>query len=230
MEMTPSDYEEYVSELIRQLDVLERGKVFRNKKYQGVRQPGEYEIDVSVEISFDSALDFLLIVECKKWKRPVDRPLVQKLAQTRDAIAAHKAAMASPVGFTREAVDVAQVHGIALWVISEASWVIVMGGVIPFWVGYRERRRYLEQIGFRLTDDSIGGTLALVDASSVQKRDDAEHTWVHFVHACPKGSAIPPGSGEPGIDPRTAASQVVDEVGRQLGMDIPHIPGLPRGW
>ena len=44
--------------------------------------------------------------------------MIQKLAQTRDAIAAHKAIVCSPSGFTQEAIKVAKAHGIALWVIA----------------------------------------------------------------------------------------------------------------
>src|SRR5262249_37048660 len=71
------------------------------------------------------AIRFLLIVECKNWKRPVDRPVVQKIAQTRDAIGADKAAIASPLGFTREAHDVACSLEVALWIITLAEWVVV---------------------------------------------------------------------------------------------------------
>src|SRR5205085_5067636 len=115
--MTPSEYEEYVAELVRQLEFCRNAKISRNRKFQGKRQPGQYEIDIAVEITFSEAIYFLMLIECKYWTRVVDRPVVQKLAQTRDAIAAHKAVIVSPAGFSSEAVDVAKALGIALWVL-----------------------------------------------------------------------------------------------------------------
>src|SRR5918911_3225273 len=106
--MTPSEYEEYVSCLVSQLDCFRNAIIVRNQKFDGVRQPGQYEIDVALRVVLSETIDFFLIVECKNWSRPVDRPVIQKLAQTRDALAAHKAAVASPVGFTKEAVQVAE--------------------------------------------------------------------------------------------------------------------------
>jgi Restriction endonuclease len=76
-------------------------------------------------LTLGGSLFFLLIVECKNWGRAVDRPVIQKLVQTRDAIAAHKAVVASPVGFSEEAVEVARANGVALWQISSKLNYIV---------------------------------------------------------------------------------------------------------
>jgi hypothetical protein len=129
--MDAHQYEEYVSKLVEQLEFCRNAIISRNRKFGGKRQPGEYEIDIAVEVTFGNVAQFLLIVECKNWARPIDRPVVQKLAQTRDAIAAHKAAIASPVGFTKEAIQVAEAHGIALWVISPGHWSTVLHRMDP---------------------------------------------------------------------------------------------------
>lgn len=121
-------YEKYVYEVARHLSIFKDAKVYTNRKYKGVRQPGNYEIDISFELFVDNALYYLTIVECKNWKTPVDRPQIQKLVQTRDAICAHKAAVASPVGYTKEAEEVAKANGVALWVIAEGKFEVVMGG------------------------------------------------------------------------------------------------------
>jgi hypothetical protein len=113
------EYEALIANLISSLDICKYGKLFRNKKYPGIHQPGHYEIDISVEFNFDNYLFFLLIVECKNWSRPIDRPAVQKLIQTRDSIGAHKAAMVSINGFTKEAADVAKSYGIACWIVNK---------------------------------------------------------------------------------------------------------------
>ena len=115
--LTGQEYEEVVAKVVAQLELFDSGKVFRNRQFPGKTQPGSYEIDIALEVSFQQVIDFLLIIECKNWKRPVDRPVVQKLCQTKEAIGAHKAAIASPVGFTDEARQVASVKGVALWLI-----------------------------------------------------------------------------------------------------------------
>ena len=123
--MSPNEYEEFVAKLVATLDVCRRGTVYRNKQYPGVRQPGTYEIDIAVEFMVGDCLKFLLIVECKNWTKPVDRPVIQNLIQTRDAVGANKAAIASPVGFTKEAADVAKSHGVACWVVATDKRVII---------------------------------------------------------------------------------------------------------
>jgi hypothetical protein len=122
--LTPSEFEQYMATLVRALDFAKTGHVYTNKLYKGIRQPGDYEIDVALEVQLAPSIKFTLIVECKNWTRPVDRPVVQKLAQTRDAISADKAAIASPVGFTKEAKEVARTLEIALWVVTVQEWII----------------------------------------------------------------------------------------------------------
>jgi hypothetical protein len=166
-------------------------------------------------------------VECKRWSRPVDRPVIQKLAQTRDAIAAHKAAVASPVGFTGEAVDVAAVHGIALWVISEASWRIVMGLMGPpkeVYDRYSARAAFLSQLGIKGGERPREQRASLVDFGHVTEQESDTTSWMRFSHACTGGSAVGPGDDQPGVDPRLAVSALADELGRLIGIPVP--PGV----
>lgn len=123
--LSATEFEQYVAELLRGLSFLKKGTVTTNRRFQGVRQPGNYEVDVAVEVQLAAALKFRFIVECKNWRRPVDRPVIQKVAQTRDAIGADKAAVASPVGFTAEAEAVARALSIALWIITVREWIVV---------------------------------------------------------------------------------------------------------
>jgi Restriction endonuclease len=112
--MTSSEYEEYVTKIVRQFDFCKHAKISNNRKFQGKRQPSEYEIDIAIEVRFSEAVDFLMIIECKFWNRPVDRPVIQSVAQTKDAISAHKAVVVTVQGFSKEAISVAEAHGIAL--------------------------------------------------------------------------------------------------------------------
>jgi hypothetical protein len=124
--LTPAEYEDYVEAVLRELNWWKNACVFRNRRYPGLRQPGEYEIDIAFEVKLSEVIFFRVIIECKNWKRPVTRPVVQNLAQTRDAIGAHKAAIASPVGFSDEAIQVARAHGIALWILTDEMTAICL--------------------------------------------------------------------------------------------------------
>lgn len=203
--MTPGEYEVYVEALVRQMSFGPRAAVARNKRYPGVRQRGLYEIDVAVEIDFDSKLRLLVIIECKNRGRPVDRPIVQNLVQTRDAIGAHKGVIASPKGFSQEAVDVARDHGVALWVLSEAVWTTVNGlSANPRRrQAYQHRKDLIHRLGFQF--DAAPAPTAFVSVTAVQQAQGEV-----FQHACLRGSGAGEGSNEPGVDARLASSEVVD--------------------
>jgi hypothetical protein len=222
--MSPSDYEAYVEALVRQLDLGPEVSVERNARVRGMRQPGEYEIDVVVRARLAGMIDFFMIVECKNWSRPVDRPVVQKLVQTRDAVAAHKAAIASPVGFSREAAEVAQANGVALWVMSSAQWTIVMGSDGPSPVArslYAERIQFLEDLGFRRMAEGRRSPEPILIAFE-NARPAADGDWRRaYSHNAACGSALTCGDDEPGVDPRTAASELADAFATLLGIAAP---------
>ena len=181
--MDHSEYEQYVATVVKELDFCREAQVTTNGKYPGIRQPGRYEIDVAVEVMLSDHLFFFLIVECKNWARPVDRPVVQKLAQTRDAIGAHKAAIASPVGFTTEAVDVAKSLGIALWVISEGEYwgaVYCIGNVIGTynWL----HRDFVGALGPADYGDFKRSNTSLVHTRSAKIKDDPDKSNGKFTH------------------------------------------------
>lgn len=195
--MTPDQYEAYVARVVGQLDCCKYAKTYRNRRYEGVRQPGKYEIDIAFEMDLSDTVFFRLIVECKNWRRPVTRPVIQNLAQTRDAIAAHKAAVVSPVGFTKEAIDVARVHGIALWVIAKNVPFTMIIACRQLSSGlssesfYRLRTDYLESLGFRWEQVDF----MLTDASLVRNDIDVRsHPFVNNIELAP-GTFIRPTAG-----------------------------------
>lgn len=117
LNMTGSEYEQHVTKFVRQLNFGVPPIIYNNRKFIGKTQPGEYEIDIAVELIFSDAVHFLMIIECKHWKRRVDRPEIQKLIQTKDAISATKAVAVSSKGFSEEAIAVANTRDVALWEI-----------------------------------------------------------------------------------------------------------------
>ena len=90
-------------------------RIFRNKRYVGSKDPIEYEIDISMEMSLSPGLRPLFIVECKAHRRPVERSVIQQFIQVRDDISAHKAVIVSLHRFNEGAVRLAQKAGVALW-------------------------------------------------------------------------------------------------------------------
>src|ERR1019366_3554422 len=181
--MSPQEFEQYVALVIQNLKITDNACVSRNRRFEGKRQSGHYEIDIAVEFRLEGIVDLLLIVECKNWQRPVDRAVIQKLAQTKDAISAHKAAVASPVGFTKEAFEVARDLGIALWVVSFAEAFPRMRTMLyakspeqmttdaKLRSAYDMRRILLSAIRARKEDDIID-YFALVSAAGVTRHDD----------------------------------------------------------
>ncbi|GJH26977.1 restriction endonuclease [Caballeronia novacaledonica] len=216
--MTPQAYEEFVENVVRQLDFGADTLIMRNTRFPGVRQPGHYEIDVSVRFKLAGKIDLFLIVECKNWARPVDRPVVQSLAQTRDAIGAHKAAIASPTGFSAEAMQVADVHGIALWVLSEATWSIPLGLNHPdeeHATAVAERLAFLGSVGIAAARCETPNVLiAFEDASP------GIGIGTGYTHECLEGAAGIEADNIAGIDPRTACAQLADQCGRMLGIPV----------
>lgn len=181
--LTAAEYEDYVEAVIREISFWDEAKVHRNRRYPGVRQRGEYEIDIAFEVTLGKIVDFLLIVECKNYTRPVSRPVVQQLAQTRDAINAQKAAIASPVGFTRGAIALAKDLGIALWVIAVDGWgmsamandgLFVMLASDTF---FELRSAFLGFLGVMIPERDRAADSTLVDASEAYPREPP--TTVH---------------------------------------------------
>jgi hypothetical protein len=218
--VNPAEYEQYVEELVRQLDFGSEATIIRNAKLPGVRQPGEYEIDVAVRVQLGGRIDFLLIIECKNWSHRVDRPVVQKLVQTRDAVAAHKAAVVSPVGFSQEAIAVAEANGVALWVISEVSWTRIMGSTGPDWqdwIPYHKRVESLQQFGLDTTNMTSRATNLSLIRLQEAKEVGGERGKGRYTMFAIKGSAVTHGDNEPGVDPRLAITELVDDLARAAG-------------
>jgi hypothetical protein len=224
--MTATEFEQYVEQLVQQLDFAPGTEITRDAVLAGVRQPGRYQIDVVVRARLAGTIDFLMIIECKNWSRPIDRPIVQKVIQTRDAVAAHKAAVVSPVGFSAEAVDVARVNGVALWVLSRARWSIVMGVTGPSAAAsrpYEDRRAFLDRLGFSADSGVRRRGPSLIAADDARAVPGSTAWPGTFAHEAWGGSGVTAGDDEPGIDPRLAVSVIADDCARLLG--VPVVPG-----
>lgn len=239
--MTPSEYEEYVQQVVQQLTFWEGANVYRNKRFPGVRQPGEYEVDIAFELFLSELVFFRLIVECKNHARPVTRPVVQNLAQTRDAIGAHKAAIASPIGFSEEAIEVAKALGIALWVVAKdipVNIIMAYEGLKILGLSeafYRLRTSYLALFGIEANSD-LSDRVNIVNANSANpitrqpplfdtnKTDDNFHFW-RGVNA---GSAHFSYENHPLFDSDCAQLQILDCVFESIGAQMVRNEGVEQ--
>jgi restriction system protein len=81
---------------------------------------GEYVIDIVATFEALGAR-FMVLVECKHEKRPVERQDVQVLRAKLESTGAHKGIVFSIAGFQRGAQEYAEAHGIALAEIVEGQ-------------------------------------------------------------------------------------------------------------
>lgn len=81
---------------------------------------GEYEIDASAEFEIFGAR-IKVLVECKRYNKPVARDLVMTLLAKLHSTAMQKAIMVSTSGFQSGAITFARKHGIALIHVKDGS-------------------------------------------------------------------------------------------------------------
>ncbi|UZS69280.1 restriction endonuclease [Pseudomonas syringae] len=73
-----------------------------------------YQIDVLAKFQAFAGADFIVLIECKKYRSAVKRELVQVLHDKVISIGAHKGILFATTGFQSGAIKYAKSHGIAL--------------------------------------------------------------------------------------------------------------------
>jgi restriction system protein len=110
--LTPLEFEQFVaSALLKQGVGLQEFTVQHLERLKGT--DGEYVMDVTARFEALGA-NFLVLVECKHLKRPVERDVVQVLADKIRNVGAQKGMLFATAGFQRGALEYARKHGIAL--------------------------------------------------------------------------------------------------------------------
>jgi len=74
---------------------------------------GEYEFDAVAELTVFSGARIIVLVECKRYSRPVERAELQTLWAKLQDVKAHKAMMVATCGFQQGALEYARIYGIA---------------------------------------------------------------------------------------------------------------------
>lgn len=125
-ELTPRQYELEVKALLDALSMrLTDYQSEHREKVAGV--DGEYEIDITVRFTALNA-DYLTLIECKHYKRAVEREKVQALHSKMQSVGAHKAMVFSTSGFQSGAIEFAKIHGIALVELADGRSIYITKG------------------------------------------------------------------------------------------------------
>lgn len=111
--LSPEGFEQFVRELLDQ-------EGFKLNDYSSAHletiaaHDGDYEFDVTARFTAFGEAAFLVVVECKRWKAPVEREQVQALEMKRQSVGAHKAMLFTTGEIRKGAVEFATAHRIAL--------------------------------------------------------------------------------------------------------------------
>ena len=112
LEMTPIDFEKYALQILEsKTKGLDNVKFEHNKVVEAY--DGNYQLDGYIEFEVMGVL-YKTIVECKHYKYPISREIVQKVYDNLRAIGAQKGIVVSTSNFQSGAIAYAKTHGIAL--------------------------------------------------------------------------------------------------------------------
>ncbi|MEC0178443.1 restriction endonuclease [Paenibacillus favisporus] len=112
--ISATDFEKYCLEVLKayaEAEELKDFSILHNQKVQ--TSDGEYQIDIMAEFMALS-VSFKVIIECKRYTRPVEREKIVVLADKIRSLGAHKGILISTSGFQSGAAEYAKQHGIAL--------------------------------------------------------------------------------------------------------------------
>lgn len=124
--LSPGEYEQAVKAI---LDAAAGGVLAYSSRHLEpiAGSDGDYIFDVTAR--FEAlGVSFLVLVECKRYRRRVERQEVQVLWAKMQSVGAQKAMLFATAGFQQGAVEFAQAHGIALVRLAAAEPEFVSRG------------------------------------------------------------------------------------------------------
>lgn len=123
IDISPSDFEKLVLEWLRRAAEREQQTVTAEHLEIAYGDGGQYKVDVRVTFSAFGGALFVVLVECKRQSRPVEREDVMVLESKLRDVNAQKAMIFSPSGFQRGALEYAAAKNIATVAIVEGQWL-----------------------------------------------------------------------------------------------------------
>ena len=120
LQVSPSEYERQVIDWLKSVGGNLSGLAIRHQeKLSG--QSGEYSLDGVADFVIFQGAQIRVLIECKRYNRPVERDVILTTHAKLHELGANKAMIFSTSGFQRGAIEYASLHGIATVVFSEGS-------------------------------------------------------------------------------------------------------------
>jgi hypothetical protein len=131
----------------------------------------EYEVDAYAEIEVFGGAVLKVIIECKRYKNPVNRDLVMALHRKTQELGAHKAMLFATSSFQSGAVAYAKKHGIALVKLAKRRRTsFVAACTAPDDTAGESIAKYVTgTVTLPLTLTLIGGLLSMLEDPSEQE-------------------------------------------------------------
>jgi restriction system protein len=121
-EVTPEEYEQQVVAWLRASgSTLEKFEVEHLRHLPG--GGGDYEFDAVAEFTIFNGARIVVLVECKRYSRPVERDHLLALWAKLQDVGAHKAMMFATCGFQSGALEYASSRRIATVIFTEGAFV-----------------------------------------------------------------------------------------------------------
>jgi restriction system protein len=165
VEITPTEFENVVLDWLRRAAAMEKQTIDARHLAVVDGTGGEYKIDVLVTFSRFAGARFIVLVECKHQRRPIEREDVMVLdAKIRD-VGAHKGMLFSTSGFQSGAIEYAEAHGLATVTVVNGTWLYETRGASsgpvepPPWVHFDAF------VGIRMSKTPSGISCHTVEAS-----------------------------------------------------------------
>jgi restriction system protein len=127
-DITPKEYEkQVVSWLTAAGSNLEQFEVQHLQHLEG--QGGDYEFDAIAKLSMLKGASIIILIECKKYSRPVEREKILALWAKLQDVGGHKAMMFATCGFQSGALKFAKTKGIATITFVQGSFLYETRGL-----------------------------------------------------------------------------------------------------
>ena len=122
LNIAPKEYEKQVVDWLRRSgSILEDFNVQHLKLLEG--PSGDYEFDAVASFTILRGAKVIVVVECKRYSKPVERDHMLTLWAKKEDVNAHKAMMFATCGFQSGALKYASVKGIATVTFVEGSFL-----------------------------------------------------------------------------------------------------------
>jgi restriction system protein len=129
--LTPEEYELHVKRYIERFaDDVKDFYVTHRERHTA--SEGEFEIDITVRFQLLD-VEWVVLIECKRYKNPIERKVVMELQAKKEAVKADKAMIFTTSTYQTGAIEYAHYHGIILYHFQKALLERFGGNLSPIY-------------------------------------------------------------------------------------------------